>query len=91
MVIAFSDQAQIMTPFTRVRSQIKNAIHSIQPTESSTSLREALAVASGLANPASSAEDSDPSVMAAELYIFSDGIVFMKTFSILRLFSGPIQ
>ena len=73
MVIAFSDQAQIMTPFTRVRSQIKNAIHSIQPTESSTSLREALVVAAGLANPTSSAEDTDPSVMAAELYIFSDG------------------
>jgi len=51
MVIAFSDSARVVSPYTANTRQLTDRIAGIQPTTRSTSLREALQVAAGLANP----------------------------------------
>jgi len=71
MVIAFSDTAEVRQSFTDSRAELRRAIEGIQPSGRSTSVLEALRVASGLANPSTSG-DVDVSQPAA-LYIFSDG------------------
>jgi len=77
MIVSFSDSARVEQMFTHNRRQLRRSLEAIQTTERSTSLAEALKVASGLANPGRSAEDaSDVQVadpMPATLYIFSDG------------------
>lgn len=71
MVIAFSDTAEVRQSFTDSRADLRRAIASITPTGRSTSVHEALRVASGLANPSTSG-DVDVSQPAA-LFLFSDG------------------
>jgi len=77
MVISFSDGARVEQSFTGNRSRLLQAVKDIEPTQRSTSLREALKVASGLANPGrSSADRTDVQVAEAkpaELFIMSDG------------------
>ena len=77
MIISFSDSPRIQQMFTHSRGSLRRALEEIEPTQRSTSLSEALKVASGLANPGRTAQDvgdvpvADP--MPASLYIFSDG------------------
>jgi hypothetical protein len=88
MVIAFSDRADVRQGFTSDQRRLRAAIESIQPSERTTDLNEALRTASGLATPgrtgtaeeAGDAEDTGdagdaPSLEAnpAHLYLISDG------------------
>ncbi len=62
MVIAFSDRARVVSNYTGDRRLLLQRIDAIAPTEATTSLREALQVAAGLANPSKrrSARGSSP-------------------------------
>ena len=51
MVIAFSDRARVVSNYTGNRRLLLQRIDAIEPTQATTSLREALQVAAGLANP----------------------------------------
>jgi hypothetical protein len=81
MVISFSDRARVVSNYTGNRPLLRQRIDSIQQTEDTTSLREALVVAAGLANPASdrAARDLPQGVIATnvaaapKLTIFTDG------------------
>ncbi len=78
MVIAFSDRARIVSNYTGNSRLLLQRIDAIAPTEATTSLREALQVAAGLANP--SRQYGDPgegvvatSVVTPKLLIYTDG------------------
>jgi hypothetical protein len=77
MIVSFSDSARVEHMFTGNRRRLRRSLDEIVPSQRSTSLDEALKVASGLANPGRSAEDvTDTQVaeaMPATIYIFSDG------------------
>ena len=77
MIVSFADTARVEREFTGNRRQLRRALDGIRPTQRSTSLVEALKVASGLANPGRSAEDKSDFQVAealpAKLFIFSDG------------------
>jgi hypothetical protein len=80
MVIAFSDRARVISSYTSNRSLLRQRIDAIDGTQGTTSLRDALQVASGLANPASdkAARDLPQGVIATQqvspiLKIFTDG------------------
>ena len=78
MVIAFSDRARIVSNYTGNSRLLLQRIDAIAPTQATTSLREALQVAAGLANP--SRQYGDPgegvvatSVVTPKLLIYTDG------------------
>ncbi|MBV8677740.1 MAG: BatA and WFA domain-containing protein [Planctomycetaceae bacterium] len=75
MVIAFSDRAKVVTNYTGDRRQLLQRIDGIAPTDGPTSLREALQVAAGLANPSKQiGEGSVASAVATpKLKIYTDG------------------
>lgn len=77
MVIAFSDRARIVSNYTADRRVLLSRIDAIEPTEGTTSLREALQVAAGLANPSKSKDPVEgvvaTSVVTPKLYIYTDG------------------
>ncbi|HUY34310.1 MAG TPA: BatA and WFA domain-containing protein [Pirellulales bacterium] len=79
MLVSFSDGAKVEQSFSEEPRELHRRLEAIQQTDRSTSLAEALRVASGLANPgrSSNREDAgDVQVAEAEparLYIFSDG------------------
>lgn len=53
MVIAFADRAEVVSSYTGNKALLRQRLRSIEPTQATTSLRDALEVAAGLANPAS--------------------------------------
>lgn len=77
MLLSFSDSARVPQMFTDNPRRLRRALDALRPTERTTSLSEALEVASGRANPGRSSEDAgdvqvaDP--LPATLYVFSDG------------------
>lgn len=80
MVVSFAASARVQQEFTDSRTKLRRAIDDIRPTAETTSLGEALKVASGLANPGRTSnreqniEDvpvADP--LPATVYLFSDG------------------
>jgi hypothetical protein len=75
MVIAFSDRARVVSNYTGNRHLLSQRVDAIQPTQGSTSLREALQVAAGLANPSKQVGEGvvATSVTPPRLYIFTDG------------------
>jgi hypothetical protein len=78
MVISFADTARVEQGYTDDRNLLHRSVDGIRSTAGSTSLLEALKLASGLANPGRSAEKDvrDTQVaeaMPATLYILSDG------------------
>ena len=77
MVIAFSDRARVVSNYTGDRRQLLQRIDSIRPTEASTSLREALQVAAGLANPSKTTDPGQgvvaTSIVPPKLRIYTDG------------------
>src|SRR5579883_2972490 len=74
MVITFSDRAKVVSNYTADRRQLARRIDSIQPSEASTSLREALQVAAGLANPSKQIEGiAATSITPPKLMIYTDG------------------
>ena len=74
MVLTFSDRAKVVSNYTGDRTALARRIDAIAPTENSTSLREALQVAAGLANPSKQAEGvAANSLVAPQLKIYTDG------------------
>jgi hypothetical protein len=81
MIISFDSTAQVVSTYTTNRALLRQRLGSITPSESSTSLRDALEVASGLANPSSdvNARNLPQGVIATEameparLLIYTDG------------------
>jgi hypothetical protein len=77
MLVSFSDRAQVEQPFTDNRRVLRRRLASIEPTEKTSDIGEALRVAGGLANPGRSAEDPSDVAAAealpAELFILTDG------------------
>jgi hypothetical protein len=89
MVIAFNDSASVVQSYTSNRQLLRERINSIQPTQRTTNLREALEVASGLANPQSfslGARDREAKVEDSgrpQLHLLTDGgFPDVKDFSI---------
>lgn len=75
MVISFSDRAKVVSNYTGDRRQLLRRIDGIPQTESTTSLREALQVAAGLANPSKQIGEGvvASSVVPPKLFIYTDG------------------
>lgn len=77
MVVSFSDRPKIEQMFTENKRALLRSIEEIEASSRTTSLSEAIKVASGLANPGRSASDATDVQVAeakpATLYIFSDG------------------
>jgi hypothetical protein len=77
MVIAFSDRARVVSTYTSNRSLTKKRIDDIEPTEATTSLRDALQVAAGLANPNKVGDVPEgvetSSIVSPKLFIYTDG------------------
>lgn len=74
MVIAFADGAKVISNYTSNRDELRARIDGIGPTRASTSLREALQVAAGLANPSRFVEGVPAtSIVAPKLLIYTDG------------------
>lgn len=81
MIIAFSDKARVVSNYTANKQLLRARLNSIQPIQATTSLREALEVAAGLANPSSDlfARNLPEGVVAVnttippKLYLFTDG------------------
>lgn len=74
MVISFSDRARVVSNYTSNRNLLLQRIDTIVPTEATTSLREALQVAAGLANPSKQAEGvAANSIVPPKLKIYTDG------------------
>jgi hypothetical protein len=75
MVISFSDRAKVVSNYTGDRRLLLRRIDAIRPTEESTSLREALQVAAGLANPSRQIGEGvvATSVNPPKLMIYTDG------------------
>ncbi|MFO0956349.1 MAG: BatA and WFA domain-containing protein [Isosphaeraceae bacterium] len=81
MVLTFNDRAQVFASYTANKQLLRERIRAIQPSESTTSLRDALVVAAGLANPATdlAARNMPRGTVitgeneSARLYVFTDG------------------
>ena len=81
MIVAFSDRARVVANYTSNRSLLRQRLASLKPTQNSTSIREALEVISGLANPASDLEARNAkqgeiirhNTVPPKLSLFTDG------------------
>ncbi len=75
MIIAFSDRARVVTSYTGNRNLLRKRLAEIQPTEGTTSLREALQLVAGLANPQKQVGEGvvATSVVPPKMYLFTDG------------------
>jgi hypothetical protein len=77
MIIAFADNARVVANYTGDRDALRRRLDAIEPTEQSTSLREALQLVAGLANPQKYLEPGEgvvaTSVVPPTLYVFTDG------------------
>jgi hypothetical protein len=77
MVVSFSDRARIEARFTDNRRVLRQAVDSIQATNRTSDLGEALRLAAPLANPGRTSQDAGDVQWAeareAAVYIFTDG------------------
>jgi hypothetical protein len=76
MVISFADTARVVSNYTGDKRILLHRIDSIEPTQATTSLREALQVAAGLANPSKQIGEGVEATSAPvtpKLYIYTDG------------------
>ncbi len=78
MLISFSDRAKVVSNYTADRRLLVRRLEAIGPTQAPTSLREALQVAAGLANPSRQYGDPGEGVVATQvvlpkLMIYTDG------------------
>src|SRR5262249_56077196 len=75
MVIAFSNTARVISNYTGDRRLLAQRIDGITPSQSTTSLREGLQVAAGLANPSKQIGEGvvASSVVLPKLFIYTDG------------------
>jgi hypothetical protein len=99
MVIAFCDRATVVSSFDTNKSEVKRKIDTIEPTESHTSLSEAVVLAEAYSQNLiigqSTGKDTPPPVSAAppaSTFIFTDGrIEDSATLRIERLNTQNIQ
>ena len=81
MVIAFSDVSRTVQSYTTNQTALKSKIRSIEQTQRSSDINEALTAAAGLANPGRTSDrNTNRDVQVAEgkparMYIFSDGAI----------------
>jgi hypothetical protein len=77
MIISFSNAASTVESYTGNKQRLLRRLETIQSTQRTTDLDEALRMAASLANPGQSATDSSDvavaEAMPARLFIFSDG------------------
>jgi len=75
MVIKFAEKAQVVSNYTGDRRALIQRIASIEPSQSTTSLREGLQVAAGLANPSKQIGEGvvASTVVTPKLFIYTDG------------------
>ncbi len=75
MVLSFSDRARIESTYTGDRRMLARRIDAIRATQATTSLRDALEVAAGLANPSKQIGEGvvATSVVTPKLSIYTDG------------------
>jgi len=77
MLISFSNTARVVQNFTDSRPQLREALATVEPSQNSTNLSEALKLAAGLVNPGmadkSGGNSPDLRVAGTRLFIFSDG------------------
>jgi hypothetical protein len=73
MVIAFSDSAEIIIPFTDSEQQLVNAINAIAPTHGTSLIDEALKLARAYATNTDPEQNGLPLSESAQLELFSDG------------------
>lgn len=78
MVIAFSDRADVRQGFTKDKNKLLSAVESIEPTQRTTDISEALRAAAGLANPGRSSFDEVGDIQVADaipatVFVMSDG------------------
>jgi len=73
MVIAFSDHAEVVSPFTDSIQQLSNAILSIEPTHGQSLLRESLTLARAYTTTVDPEKDGLSASESAQLELFSDG------------------
>ena len=76
MVIAFSDYAEIIIPFTDSQQQLEAAIKSIQPTHGKSSIEEALKLARAYTTNVDPEQEGHSASESAQLELFSDGQIF---------------
>jgi hypothetical protein len=75
MVISFAESARVVSTYTGNKAQLRDRIASIRPARSGTSLRDALEVAAGLANPSKQFGEGEiaSEVQPPRLMIYTDG------------------
>ena len=76
MVVSFADSARVVSNYTGDRRLLLQRIDAIAPTQESTSLREALQVAAGLANPSKQIGEGVVATAAQntpKLFVYTDG------------------
>lgn len=79
MIVSFSNASRVVQSYTNNKSQLRKQLRSIQNTERTTDIREALLAASALANPGRTSSKDDErdfqvaDAIEAQLYIYSDG------------------
>jgi hypothetical protein len=92
MLMTFAGRPQVLQEFTTNRSLLRTKIDTIQPTHSTTELREALEIVSGLANPPQVKSEFDTEFQVVEerpatVYILSDGrFPSVESFSLGNLY-----
>ena len=76
MVVSFGETARVVSNYTGDKRALLQRIDSIPPTQSTTSLREALQVAAGLANPSKQIGEgvvATSALITPKLLIYTDG------------------
>ena len=76
MLIQFSNQARVVQNYTGDKALLLRRVAELRPTNRPTSMREALQVAAGLANPSFSREadrEVEQDAVPAAVWIYSDG------------------
>ena len=75
MVIKFGEKAQVVSNYTGDRRMLVQRIDAIEASQSTTSLRDGLQVAAGLANPSKQIGEGvvASTVVTPKLYIYTDG------------------
>jgi hypothetical protein len=77
MIVAFSNSARVVATYTADKDLLRNKLDAIVATDSSTSVREALQLVAGLANPQKYLEPGEgqvaSSVVPPKLFLLTDG------------------
>jgi len=75
MVVSFADSARVVSSYSGDRGLLLRRIDAVAPTQGSTSLREALQVAAGLANPSKQIGEGvvASSQVTPRLFVYTDG------------------